>query len=268
MKINIASKEIIHFVGVGGIGMSGLCQIMFNMGFKVQGSDINQNKNIDRLKKFGIKIFIGHRKKNMKNSTMLVISSAIKKNNTEYLLAKKKKLPIFKRGDMLANIVSLKKNIVVTGSHGKTTTTSLISNILYAANLDPTIINGGVINFLKNSAKLGKSEWSVVESDESDGSFLKIPPTYSVVTNIDKEHLDYYKKFKFLQKSFQIFVEKTPSFGKSIICKDDFYNKKLIKNLKIKNYLTYGFDKNSNFQIVNVKKTKENKKFNKKINLI
>ena len=267
MQINIASKEVIHFVGIGGIGMSGLAQIMHNMGFKVQGSDISENKNIDRLRKFDIKIFVGHKKQNIKNATMFVISSAIKKNNVEYFLAKKKKLPIFKRGDMLANIVSLKKNIVVSGSHGKTTTTSLISNILYAAKLDPTIINGGVINFLKNSAKLGKSDWCVVESDESDGSFLKITPTYSVVTNIDKEHLDYYKQLNNLQKSFQLFVESTPSFGKSIICKDDYYNKILIKNLKIKNYLTYGFDKSSNFQINNIRKTKNNSRFNIKLNL-
>ena len=155
MQINLASREIIHFVGIGGLGMSGLAQIMNNMGFKVQGSDISHNKNIDRLKKSGIKIFIGHKKQNIKNVTMLVISSAIKKNNVEYFLARKKEIPIFKRGDMLANIVSIKKNIVVTGSHGKTTTTSFISNILYAARLDPTIINGGVISFLKNSAKLG-----------------------------------------------------------------------------------------------------------------
>ena len=145
---------------------------------------------------------------------MLVISSAVKKNNVECLLAKKKKIPIHKRGKMLANIISLKKNIVIAGSHGKTTTTSLISSILFAAKLDPTIINGGVVNFLKNSAKLGKSDWCVVESDESDGSFLKIPATYSVVTNIDKEHLDYYKKLAVLQKFFQLFVEKTPSLGK------------------------------------------------------
>ncbi len=267
MQINIASKEVIHFVGIGGIGMSGLAHIMHNMGFGIQGSDVSQNKNIDRLKKFGIKIYIGHKRQNIKNVTMLVISAAIKKNNIEYFFAKKKRLPIFKRGDMLANIVSLKKNIVVTGSHGKTTTTSLISNILYAAKLDPTIINGGVINFLKNSAKLGKSDWSVLESDESDGSFLKIPSTYSVVTNIDREHLDYYKQLKKLQESFQLFVERTPSFGKSIICKDDYYNRILIKNLKTKNYLTYGFNKDTNFQISNVRKRKVNSKFNIKLNL-
>ena len=169
---------------------------------------------------------------------------------------------------MLANIISLKKNIVISGSHGKTTTTSLISSILFAAKLDPTIINGGIVNFLKNSAKLGKSDWCVVESDESDGSFLKIPVTYSVVTNIDKEHLDFYKKFTVLQKFFKLFVEKTPSLGKAIICKDDYNNKILIKNLKIDNYLTYGFDKNSNFQINNVRRKINNSNFNIKLNLV
>ena len=268
MRANIGSNEVIHFVGIGGIGMSGLAQIMNNMGFKVQGSDLTQNKNTERLRQAGIRIFTGHEKKNIKRATMLVISSAIGKNNEEYQLARNKKIPIFKRGDMLANIVSLKKNIVIAGAHGKTTTTSLISNILFTAKLDPTIINGGIINFLKNSAKLGKSDWSVLESDESDGSFLKILPTYSVVTNIDKEHLDYYKKFHVLQKSFQNFVEKTPSFGKSIICKDDFYNKKLIKNLKTNNYLTYGFDSSSNFYIHKVSRKIKYSKFDIKLNLV
>ena len=268
MQVKIASNEVIHFVGIGGIGMSGLAQIMHNMGFMIQGSDLVQNKNIDRLRKFGIKIFIGHKRENIKKVTMLVISSAIKKNNVEYLSAKKRKIPIHKRGKMLANIISLKKNIVIAGSHGKTTTTSLISNILFAAKLDPTIINGGIVNFLKNSAKLGKSSWCVVESDESDGSFLKIPTTYSVVTNIDREHLDYYKKFAVLQKFFQLFVEKTSSLGKSIICKDDYHANTLIKNLKINNYLTYGFNKNSNFQIDNVRKKFNNSSFDIKLNLV
>ncbi len=268
MQVKIASNEVIHFVGIGGIGMSGLAQIMHNMDFMIQGSDLSQSKNTDRLKKFGIKIFIGHKRENVGKATMLVISSAIKKNNVEYLLAKKKKIPVHKRGEMLANIISLKKNIVITGSHGKTTTTSLISSILFAAKLDPTIINGGVINFLRNSAKLGKSDWCVVESDESDGSFLKIPATYSVVTNIDREHLDFYKKLTVLQKSFQLFVEKTPSLGKSIICKDDYYNKTLIKNLKTNNYLTYGFDKKSNFQIYNVRKKPNNSNFDIKFSLV
>ena len=254
MKISIASNEIIHFIGAGGIGMSGLAQIMKNMGFVIQGSDLNRNKNTERLIKSGIKVYFGHHQKNLKKVTMIVISSAIKKSNKELKLAKRKKLPIFKRGEMLANVVALKKNIVVTGSHGKTTTTSLVANILVEAGLDPTVINGGVINSLKNTAQLGKGEWAVIESDESDGSFLKLPITYSIVTNIDKEHLDFYGSFEKLKKSFYDFIEKTPSFGKSLVCIDNKNLRNLLPKCKTNNFLTYGFNKNSNYQIVNVKK--------------
>ncbi len=254
MKINIGSNEVIHFVGIGGKGMRGLAQIMDNMGFNIQGSDLNRNKNIERLVKLGIKVFIGHNQKNLKKATMLVISSAVKKNNSELKKAKKKKLPIFKRGEMLANVVALKKNIVVAGSHGKTTTTSLVANILVEAGLDPTVINGGIINSLKNTAQLGKGEWAVIESDESDGSFLKLPITYSIVTNLDKEHLDFYKSFERLKKSFSKFIEQTPSFGKSIICIDNKNLKSLLSKCKTSNLLTYGFDKNSDYQITNVRK--------------
>ena len=253
MKINIASNEIIHFIGIGGIGMSGLAQIMSNMGFQIQGSDLSHNKNTDRLIKAGIKTYIGHNKKNIKKATMVVVSSAIKKNNKELIASKNKKIPIISRGDMLANIVSLKKNIVVSGSHGKTTTTSLISNILAAAGLDPTIINGGVINSLKNTAHLGEGEWAVIESDESDGSFLKLPITYSIVTNLDKEHLDFYKNFNRLKNSFRLFIDKTPSFGKSLVCLDNNNLKSLLHKCKSKNFLTYGFNKHSNYQILNIK---------------
>ena len=253
MKINIASNEIIHFIGIGGIGMSGLAQIMKNMGFTIQGSDLSRNKNTERLVKMGIKVFFTHDKRNLKKATMAVISSAIKKNNKELKEAKQKNLPVFKRGDMLANIVALKKNIIITGSHGKTTTTSLVANILLEAGLDPTIINGGVINSFRNNAQLGKSEWAVIESDESDGSFLKLPVTYSIITNIDKEHLDYYGNFENLKKSFSKFIEKTPSYGKSFICKDNKNLKSLVKKCKNKNYLTYGFNKDSNYQITNIK---------------
>ena len=196
MKIKLAKSEIIHFVGIGGIGMSGLSLIMKGKGFTVQGSDIANNKNIERLKKEKIKISIGHKKQNINKATIIVVSSAIKKSNPELIEAKKKQLPVYKRGEMLAHIVSLTKNIVVVGSHGKTTTTSLIASIFQETKIDPTIINGGVINSINNSAKLGNSDWSILEADESDGSFLKIPITYSVVSNIDKEHLDYYKNFK------------------------------------------------------------------------
>jgi len=254
MQINIASNEMVHFIGIGGIGMSGLAQIMSNMGFTIQGSDLNRNKNIERLIKSRIKVFIGHHQKNLSKATMIVISSAIKKNNKELIAAKHKKLPIFKRGEMLANIVALKKNIVVAGSHGKTTTTSLVANILLEAGLDPTVINGGIINSLKNNAQLGKGEWAVIESDESDGSFLKLPVTYSIVTNVDKEHLDFYGSFERLKKSFYTFIEKTPSFGKSLICIDNNNLKSLLRKCKTRNFLTYGFNRYSNYQITNVRK--------------
>ena len=252
MNINLAKSEVIHFVGIGGIGMSGLALIMTGLGFKVQGSDKSPNKNIERLKKNRIKFFFGHASSNIKNATILVISSAIKNNNIEIKEAKKKNLPIYKRGDMLAHITSLKKNIVVSGSHGKTTTTSLIASIFAKAKLDPTIINGGVINSLENSAKLGKSEWSILESDESDGSFVKVPSTYAVVTNIDREHMDYYKSLNELKKHFIKFMLKVPSFGKTFVCSDDKNIKDICKISKIKNILTYGFSNNSNFKIKNL----------------
>jgi len=268
MKIELAKTEIIHFVGIGGIGMSGLALIMKGLGFKVQGSDISSNKNIERLKKNKIKVYIGHNKKNIQKSTILVISSAIKQSNSEIIEAKEKQLPIYKRGDMLAHVVSLlKRNIVVSGSHGKTTTTSLVSGIFSKAKLDPTIINGGVLNSFKNSAKLGKSDWCILESDESDGSFVNISPTYSIITNIDQEHMDYYKNMNNLKQLFIKFIEKTPSFGKSFICLDDKNNKEVIKTLKNKNFHTYGINNNSQFCIKNTSQTKEFSKFNINVKL-
>ena len=253
MKIKLAKTEIIHFIGIGGIGMSGLSLIMKGKGFKVQGSDLNYNKNVERLKKEKIKIFIGQKKQNLKNATIVVISSAIKKNNPEIVEAKRKKLPIITRGKMLAHIVSLLKNIVVVGSHGKTTTTSLIASIFQKTKLDPTIINGGVINSIRNTAKLGNSDWSILEADESDGSFIHIPPTYSIITNIDREHMDFYKTTDDLKKYFKEFIGKVPSFGKSFICIDDKINNELVKNLKAQNFYTYGTNPRSNFLIKNIK---------------
>ena len=250
-RSKIGPRERIHFVGIGGIGMSGLAQVMKDMGFNVQGSDVANNKNVDRCKKIGIKVFTKQRKENIKNSTIIVRSSAIKDNNPEIKSAKNKKLTILKRAEMLANVVSLKKNIVITGSHGKTTSTSLISKILYEAKLDPTIVNGGVINSINNNARFGKGDWAVLEADESDGSFLNLPINYSVLTNIDKEHIDYYKNFKNLKKSFLKFINKTPAVGKSFLCIDDKEIKKLIPKIKNKNFLTYGFSKKANFRILN-----------------
>ncbi len=261
MKIKLAKKEIIHFIGIGGIGMSGLSLIMKGQGFKVQGSDIVNNKNIDRLKKEKIKIFFGQSKNNLKDATIVVISSAIKKNNTELIEAKRKKIPIIRRGEMLASIVSLMKNIVVVGSHGKTTTTSLIASIFQETKIDPTIINGGVINSIKNTAKLGNSDWSILEADESDGSFIHISPTYSIITNVDREHMDFYKSINDLKKHFINFINKVPSFGKSFVCIDDKLNNEIIKFIKSKNFYTYGQKDSANFVIKNISQNKLFSKF-------
>ena len=251
-NISLGNKEVIHFVGIGGIGMSGLAQIMKIMGFQVQGSDLTKNKNTETCKKIGIKILSNHSRKNVSKATIIVKSSAIKKNNIEIKEGIKKRLPIYERAEMLANIVSLKKNIIITGSHGKTTTTSLIAKILSEAKLDPTIINGGVINSIKNNAKFGKGEWAVLEADESDGSFLKLPINYSVVTNLDNEHLDYYKNYINLEKAFIKFINKTPPIGKTMLCVDSSYLRKIIGKINTKNYLTYGFRSEANYQIINI----------------
>jgi UDP-N-acetylmuramate--alanine ligase len=267
MKIELAKTEVIHFIGIGGIGMSGLSLIMKGKGFKVQGSDLIYNKNIERLKKEKIKVFIGQKKHNLNNATIVVISSAIKKNNPEIVEAKRKNLPIITRGKMLAHIVSLMKNIVVVGSHGKTTTTSLITSIFQRTKLDPTIINGGVINSIKNTAKLGKSEWSILEADESDGSFIHIPPTYSIITNIDREHMDFYKSMEDIKNYFIQFIQKVPSFGKSFICIDDKITNEVVKKLKNQNFYTYGTNPKSNFYIKNINQTKKFSEFDIKINV-
>ena len=261
-KINLGQKDIIHFVGIGGIGMSGLAQIMKNMGFNVQGSDQNKNKNTISCSKSGIKVFVGHSSNNIKKASIIVKSTAIKNNNTELKHAKKKNLPIYSRAEVLADVVSLKKNIIITGSHGKTTTTSLVAKILSDQKLDPTIVNGGVINSLKSNAKLGKGEWAILEADESDGSFLKLPINYSIVTNIDYEHIDYYKNYENLEKSFIEFINKTPPTGKSIICIDSNNIKKILKKIKSKNIITYGENKKADFQIKKIKYNFDSTTFN------
>ena len=252
-NIRIGQKEIIHFLGIGGIGMSGLAQVMKTMGFTIQGSDQNKNKSTSNCSKAGVKVFIGHSKKNITNATIVVKSSAIKDNNVEIKQAKKRKIPIYSRAEVLANVVSLKKNIIITGSHGKTTTTSLVAKILSDQKLDPTIINGGVINSFNSNAKLGKGEWAILEADESDGSFLKLPINYSIVTNIDFEHIDYYKNYKNLENAFIEFINKTPPIGKSLICIDNKNIKRILTKIKNKNILTYGFQKEANYKINNAR---------------
>ena len=261
-KINLGQKDLIHLVGIGGIGMSGLAQIMKNMGFRIQGSDQSKNKNTISCTQSGIKVFIGHSTANIKQATIVVKSTAIKKNNIELKYAVKNKIPIYSRAEILADVVSLKKNIIITGSHGKTTTTSLVAKILSDQKLDPTIINGGVINSLKSNAKLGKGDWAILEADESDGSFLKLPINYSIVTNIDYEHLDYYKNYKNLEKSFIEFINKTPPTGKAIICIDNKNIKKTLKKIKNKNILTYGENKIAEYQVKKIRYNVESTIFN------
>ena len=268
MELSINKKDKIHLIGIGGIGMSGIALILKKMGYDVQGSDISlKSKSLDFLKKNKIKIFNNHKSQNIKNAKIVVISTAINKSNSEFQAAIKKKILIIRRADMLAHIISLKKNIVISGSHGKTTITSLVSTILKDANFKPTIVNGGIINSLKTNARLGDGDWSVIEADESDGSFLKFSNTIAVVSNIDHEHMDYYKNFSNLTKQFALFLDKTPLFGKNVVCLDDPSIAKLIKKSTKQNFLTYGFNSKADFIPTNLVYKNMKIYFDLKVNL-
>lgn len=267
MKIQINKKSTIYFVGIGGIGMSGIALIMKNLGYNVCGSDLaSSNKVIEELKKNKVKIVKGHETKSILKADIVVISTAIKPDNKEFNLAKKSNKLIIKRADMLAHLINLKKNIIISGSHGKTTITSLVSHLLKDNKFFPTIVNGGIINSIKSNAILGKGEWSVVEADESDGSFLKFKSIFSIVSNIDVEHMDYYKTTQNLINSFKFFLNKTPLLGKNIVCIDDLNIKKLTKEINKKNFLTYGFANNANLQCKNIRNVDMGMKFDISIN--
>ena len=232
MLINIdKTKKTIHFIGIGGIGMSGIAELMLNQGYRVQGSDISLNNNVRRLKQKKIKIFLNHKKSNIDNVHTVVYSSAIKKNNPEIIASKKLGIPLIRRAEMLAELMRYKHSIAVSGSHGKTTTTSLIGSILDSGKQDPTIINGGIINSFQNNYRLGLGKWMVVEADESDGTFLKLPHEINIITNIDFEHLDYYQNIKNLLSSFEKFALNIPFYGYSIICLDNVNTKKLVHQI-------------------------------------
>lgn len=253
MKIlekNIKNK--IHLTGIGGIGMSGIAEVLFSQGYKIQGSDLLNNNNTKRLKKMGIKVFLGHSQKNLKNVNILVISSAIKKNNTELKFAKKNKIPVYKRSDMLAALMKYNESIAVSGSHGKTTTTSLISSVLESANFDPTTIIGGIVNQYKSTTRIGKSNWMVVEADESDGSLIDLFPKIAVLTNINKEHMDFYKNYSNLKKYFLNFTNNIPFDGVAIYCNDNTDLKKLLLESKKRNKISYGLNKDSDVRATNI----------------
>ncbi len=242
----------IHFVGIGGIGMSGIAEVMHNLGYAVQGSDIAQNANVDRLRTLGIRVEVGHRAENLGDARVVVISSAVKADNPEVTAARKAMMPVVRRAEMLAELMRLKWAIAVGGTHGKTTTTSLIASVLDAARLDPTVINGGIINAYGTNARLGEGDWMVVEADESDGTFIRLPATIAVVTNIDPEHLDFYGDFDALKAAFRTFVDSIPFYGFATLCIDHPEVQALIPHLSDRKIITYGLGPVANVRGENV----------------
>ncbi|OEJ67892.1 UDP-N-acetylmuramate--L-alanine ligase [Magnetovibrio blakemorei] len=231
----------IHFVGIGGIGMSGIAEVLHNLGYSVQGSDQADGPNVTRLRELGISISVGHSEDNLGDAGVVVISSAVKPTNPEVVGARKRLLPVVRRAEMLGELMRLKWSIAVGGTHGKTTTTSLVAQLLDAAGLDPTVINGGIINAWGSNARLGSGDWMVAEADESDGTFLKLPATIAVVTNIDPEHLDHYGSFDALRAAFTQFVENIPFYGFAALCIDHAEVQALIPRVSDRRIITYGF---------------------------
>ena len=259
-------NQVIHFIGIGGVGMSGIAEVLHNLGYKVQGSDLSENPNVIRLKNNGIKIFIGHSREHVKNADIVVKSTAVRDNNPEVVEAHNRGIPVIPRAEMLAELMRMKYSIAVAGSHGKTTTTSMIGTILNCANLDPTIVIGGKLDSLGSNAKLGKGEFLVAEADESDGSFLLLNPTIAVITNIDEEHLDFYKKgIEEIKETFVKFINKIPFYGVSVLCLDHPNIQDILPEIE-KRIITYGFLSQCNIRGDNVEIKEFNSSFDVYIN--
>ncbi|WP_316355390.1 UDP-N-acetylmuramate--L-alanine ligase [Devosia sp.] len=242
----------VHFIGIGGIGMSGIAEILHNQGYTVQGSDASLNPNVQRLRDMGIKVEIGQSGDNLGKAEVVVVSSAIKKDNPELVAARAKALPIVRRAEMLAEIMRFKTAIAIGGTHGKTTTTTLVATLLDAGNLDPTVINGGIINAYGTNARLGGGEWMVVEADESDGTFVKLPADVAIVTNIDPEHLDHYGDFEGVKKAFHQFVENVPFYGFAVMCLDHPEVQALVGEIKDRRVITYGRNPQADVRLVDL----------------
>ncbi|MBU1334059.1 MAG: UDP-N-acetylmuramate--L-alanine ligase [Alphaproteobacteria bacterium] len=242
----------VHFIGIGGIGMSGIAEILHNQGYTVQGSDASLNPNVQRLLDMGIKVEIGQSGDNLGQAEVVVVSSAIKKDNPELVAARAKALPIVRRAEMLAEIMRFKTAIAIGGTHGKTTTTTLVATLLDAGNLDPTVINGGIINAYGTNARLGAGEWMVVEADESDGTFIKLPADVAIVTNIDPEHLDHYGDFEGVKKAFHQFVENVPFYGFAVMCLDHPEVQALVGQIKDRRVITYGQNPQADVRLVDL----------------
>jgi len=248
---------MIHFVGIGGIGMSGIAETLRALGYQVQGSDISDNANVRRLRDLGINVEIGHRAENVESAQVVVVSTAVKADNPEVVAARARLIPVVRRAEMLAELMRLKWSIAVGGTHGKTTTTSLIACMLDAADQDPTVINGGIINAYGTNARLGAGEWMVVEADESDGTFIKLPAAIAVVTNIDPEHLDFYGTFDGVRDAFKTFVSNIPFYGFAAMCIDHPEVQALIPQLIDRRIITYGFSRQADVRGINLQTDKD-----------
>ena len=242
----------IHFVGIGGIGMSGIAEVMNNLGYTVQGSDLNESATVERLRAQGIAVHIGHRKENVEGAAVVVTSTAVRRTNPEVAYALENRIPVVRRAEMLAELMRLKSTVAVAGTHGKTTTTSMIAALLDAGHIDPTVINGGIIEQYGSNARLGDSDWMVVEADESDGSFLRLDGTIAVVTNIDPEHLDHYGDFDGVRDAFVEFIHNVPFYGAAVLCIDHPEVQAVIGKLRDRRVVTYGFNLQADICGVNV----------------
>lgn len=231
----------IHFVGIGGIGMSGIAEVMHNMGYSVQGSDIAESYVVEGLRKRGIAVMIGHKAENVEGAAVVVTSTAVRRENPEVVAALEARVPVVRRAEMLAELMRLKNTVAVAGTHGKTTTTSMVAALLDAGGVDPTVINGGIINSYGSNARLGASDWMVVEADESDGSFLRLDGTLAIVTNIDPEHLDHYGNFERVKSAFVEFIENVPFYGAAMLCIDHPEVQAIIPKVRDRRVITYGF---------------------------
>jgi UDP-N-acetylmuramate--alanine ligase len=243
----------VHFVGIGGIGMSGIAEVMLNLGYQVQGSDIKANPNVERLREQGAKVAIGHAGENVEGAGAIVVSSAIRPENPELIAARANKIPVVRRAEMLAELMRLKFAVAVGGTHGKTTTTSLVSVLMDAAGVDPTVINGGIISAYGSNAKVGLGDWMAVEADESDGSFLKLRGTVAIVTNIDPEHMEHYGDFDTLREAFFQFVENLPFYGFAVLCTDHPEVQSLASRVEDRRVITYGFNPQADARIENLR---------------
>ncbi len=251
MKLPLSLGPI-HFVGIGGIGMSGIAEVLHNLGYTVQGSDVSESANVKRLVEKGIKVKVGHAAENIEGAEVLVVSSAIKRDNPELVAARAKRLPVVRRAEMLAELMRLKSCVAIAGTHGKTTTTSLVATLLDAGGFDPTVINGGIINAYGTNARLGDGEWMVVEADESDGTFLKLPVEVAVVTNIDPEHLDHFKTFEAVQAAFRSFIDNLPFYGFAVMCTDHPVVQDLVGHVEDRRVITYGENPQADARLIDL----------------